>query len=91
MDEEVVDTKPFKEYAIPTEEESHYSIVHPLIVANNFEIKLSLVDMVQQIQFSRLPIENSNLHLSIFVEFCDTLNLTVFAKTLFNLYYILSH
>lgn len=35
----VVDDMHLKEYAIPTEEEMHCSIVHPSIAANNFERK----------------------------------------------------
>lgn len=44
---EHVDTKLLKDYMVPTDEEPHSSIVHPLIAANNFEIKPSLVGMVQ--------------------------------------------
>lgn len=51
---EKVDNKPLKDYVIPTDEESHYSIVHPTIGPNNFEIKPSLVGMVQHNQFSGL-------------------------------------
>ena len=46
MVELVVNTKPLKDYVIPTEEEPHFSIVHPLIVENNFELKPSLIGMV---------------------------------------------
>lgn len=41
-----VDIKPLMNYTIPTNEKPHYSIVHLPIVANNFEIKPSLVGMV---------------------------------------------
>lgn len=63
------DTKPLKDYAIPTKEEPHCSIVHPLIAANNFELKPSLIGMVQQNKFSSLPSENQNLHLSVSATF----------------------
>lgn len=63
-----VDTKPLKDYAIPTKEEPYHSIVHPSIAAHNFELKPSSVGMVQQNQFANLPSENPNLHLSIFVD-----------------------
>lgn len=73
MDESITDTKPLKNCVVPTNEESHSSIVHPPITTNNFKIKPLLVRMVQQNQFSRLPTGNLNLHLSTFIEFCDTL------------------
>lgn len=55
-----MDNKPLKDYAIPTDEESHYSIVHPTIGLNKFEIKPSLVGMVQQNQFSGLHVIGPN-------------------------------
>lgn len=45
---DLINTMPLKDYAIPTEEEPHCSIVHPPIVTNNFELKPSLISMVQQ-------------------------------------------
>lgn len=42
-------------------------------MANNFELKPSLVGIVLQDQFSGLPTENLNLHLSIFIDNCVTL------------------
>lgn len=64
----VVDLKPLNDYAVPTEEEPHCSIMHPHIGANNFEFKPSWIRMIQQDQFSELPSENPNLHLSNFVD-----------------------
>lgn len=52
---DLVDNKPLKDYAIPTEVESHCSIVHLPISANNFKLKPSLMGMVQQNQFIDLP------------------------------------
>jgi len=51
------------------------SIAHPVIDANNFELKSALVSMVQQAQFSRTPLEDPNLHLLVFLEVCDMLKL----------------
>lgn len=68
----LVDTKPLKDYSIPIEEETYCSIIHPAIMVNNFELKPSLIDMVQQNQFIGLPLENMNLHISIFVDSCIT-------------------
>lgn len=59
-----IDIKPLKDYEISTKEEPHCSIVHLLIVASNFELKPSLIGMVQQNQFASFPSENLNFHLS---------------------------
>lgn len=72
MADQVVNTKPLKDYVIPTEEEPHCSIVPPLILENNFKLKLSLIGMVQQNQFTGLPSEKPKLHLSIFIDNCGT-------------------
>ncbi|KAI5394317.1 hypothetical protein KIW84_061125 [Lathyrus oleraceus] len=72
MDDQVVDTKPLKDYVIPTEEEPHCSIVPPLILENNFKLKLSLIGTLQQNQFTGLPSEKPKLHLSIFIDNCGT-------------------
>lgn len=72
MNDLVIDTKPLKDYAIPSEEELHYSIVQPPIATNNFELKPSLIGMVQENQFFGFPYENPNLHLSVFVDNCGT-------------------
>lgn len=73
MDNLMVDTKPLKYYVVPTDDEPHSSIMHQSIVANNFELKHSLIGMIQQDKFSGLPTENLKLHLSIFVDNYGTL------------------
>jgi len=51
------------------------SITRPTIDANNFELIPALILMVQQSQFGRTPLEDPNLHLSVFLEVCDMLKL----------------
>ena len=51
------------------------SITRPNIGANNFELKLTLISIVQQSQFGGTPLEDPNLHLSVFLEVCETLKL----------------
>jgi len=51
------------------------SIAVSLVVVNNFELKLALIFMVQQSQFGGTPMEDPNLHLSIFLKVCDTLKI----------------
>jgi len=51
------------------------SIARPIVNANNFEPKPALISTVQQSQFGGTPLEDPNLHLSVFLEVCDTLKL----------------
>ncbi|MCH89637.1 putative transposable element protein [Trifolium medium] len=67
------DNRPLKDFVVPSEDEPHSSIVNPAIQANNFELKPSLLQIAQQNQFSGNPTEDPNLHLSVFVQFADTL------------------
>jgi len=48
------------------------SISRPIVEVNNFELRPALMSMVQQSQFGGSPMEDPNLHLSIFLEVCDT-------------------
>ena len=47
------------------------AIRRPHIQANNFELKTVTLQMLQNIQFHGLPSENSNTHLTNFIEVCD--------------------
>ena len=49
------------------------SIRRPPIQANNFELKSVTVQMLQNILFHGLPHENPNMHLTNFLEVCDTI------------------
>ena len=48
------------------------AIQKPPIQANNFEQKIGTLQMLQNIQFHGLPIENLNTHVTNFIEVCDT-------------------
>ncbi|XP_045802435.1 uncharacterized protein LOC123896027 [Trifolium pratense] len=65
--------RPLRDYAVPSEEEPHSSIAPPNIEARNFELKPALLQIVQQNQFSGSPTEDPNLHLSVFVQYADTI------------------
>lgn len=69
----VNDDRPLKEYNVPWNEEPHSSIVNPVIVNKNFELDPPLLSMVEYNQFCGSPTDDPNLHLSIFIKFCDTL------------------
>lgn len=45
------------------------------INANNFELKSGLLSMVQQNQFSGIPINDLNVHLTQFLEICSNVKL----------------
>ena len=45
------------------------------VVTNNFKLKPTLISMVQQSQFGGTLMEDSNLHLSVFLEVCDMIKI----------------
>ena len=49
------------------------AIRRPPIQANNFELKSVTIQMLQNILFHGLPHENPNMHLTNFLEVCDTI------------------
>ena len=49
------------------------SIRRPPIQTNNFELKSVTLQMLQNILFHGLPSENPNMHLTNFIEVCDTI------------------
>lgn len=64
-----------KDYTTHTKGETHSSIMGHVVDANNFELKPFLISMVQRNQFFGSPTDYSNLHISIFIKFCDTLKI----------------
>ena len=64
--------RPLKEFSQPSDKEPNSSILNPTIPANNFELKLSLLQLVQQNQFAGLATENPNHHLKVFIQLDDT-------------------
>ena len=64
---------PLKDYASPLQKEPHNNIAAPSIAQNDFELKPSLLQVVQQNEFPRCPTDYPNLHLSVFVQYADTI------------------
>ena len=60
------------EYAQPSIEGTASCIRKPTVHANQFELKPSYVNMIQNsVQFHGLPTEDHNLHIAYFLEICD--------------------
>ena len=60
-------------YAVPLLKGIDPNIRRPTIQANNFEIKPTIIQMIQNtIQFCGLPNEDPNAHIVNFLEICDT-------------------
>ena len=60
------------EYAQPSIEGTASCIRKLAVRANQFELKLSYVNMIQNsVQFHGLPSEDPNLHIAYFLEICD--------------------
>ncbi|KAL0289142.1 UNVERIFIED_CONTAM: hypothetical protein Sradi_7080300 [Sesamum radiatum] len=73
MDHVVVVESPMMEYSFPAANGMISSIALPTVQANNFEIKPSIIQIIQlSVQFFGLPEEDPNKHLSNFLEICDT-------------------
>ena len=49
------------------------AIRRPPIQGNNFKLKAMTLQMLQNILFHGLPSENLNMHLTNFIEVCDTI------------------
>ncbi|KAK5772496.1 hypothetical protein PVK06_048785 [Gossypium arboreum] len=61
------------DYAKPSLTGTESSIVRPTVAANTFELKPNTIQMIQQfVQFDGLQDEDPNVHLTNFLEFCDT-------------------
>ena len=63
---------PLKDYGSPSQEEPHNIIASPAIAWNDFKLKPSLLQAAQQNQFLGYPTDDPNLHLSVFVQYADT-------------------
>ena len=56
--------------------QDEYSVVRqPTIEANNFELKLALITMVQQHQYTGHPSEDPNVHMGRFLCMANTVKL----------------
>jgi len=69
----MVEEHTLKKHATPSTEVPHDIIVYPMVEGNNFEIKLAVLNLVQQNQFFGSPTEDPNLHIDTFLRLGGTL------------------
>ena len=60
-----------RDYFMLVVADNYSSIKHQAISTNNFELKPTLINMVQQNQYGGLAHEDPNIHLAIFLEIAD--------------------
>lgn len=69
-------SRALSDYAAPTFNANMSSILSPMVAANNLEIKLALIIMIQTaIQFRRHPNDDQHTHINNFLEICNTLKI----------------
>ena len=59
-----------RDYVSPNVQSNQNPIIR--VVANNFEIKPAMIQMIQNSQFSRLPHKDPIGHMTQFLEYCST-------------------
>ena len=64
-----------KDYVRPIVNDNYLGVRRQTINANNFELKLALISMVQQAQFSKSPLDDPNIHLAMFLEIYITVKM----------------
>ena len=68
----VENSRPLRDFSTPLVNGIHDSIQRPSIQANNFELKPSIIQMVQNSQFRGTALEDPNLHIASFLKRCAT-------------------
>ena len=64
-----------KDFWRPVIQDEHSIVRQPAIEANNFELKPTLITMVQQHQFTGHPSENPNKHMGRFMRMANIVKL----------------
>ena len=64
-----------EDFWMPSIQDGYFAVRRPAIEANNFELKLALITMVQQHQFTDHPSEDPNEHMGRFMRMANTVKL----------------
>ena len=73
MGDQAENPKALMDYSQPKINDIQSSIIRLAISANTFEIKSSIIQMIQNsVQFGGSPTEDPNMHIRDFIEICDT-------------------
>ena len=68
-------TDTMEDFWRPIIQEEYYVIRQPIVDANNFELKLVLITMVQQHRFTGHPTKDPNEHLGRFLRMANTVKM----------------
>jgi Retrotransposon gag protein len=66
---------PLKDFAAPKAIEIQLGYMVPNVAANNFELKLALLNMLSQHMFNSLAHEDQNQYLAMFEKLCNTVKI----------------
>ena len=67
--------KKFGEFATPNDDYLCAPITQPAVVAENYEIKPNLLNLIQQNQFGGSASEDAGMHLNTFTKLCDMMRM----------------
>jgi len=68
-------TMPLRDFVMLDPKSITSSIVRRPIEVNNFQLNPRLITLFQQEQFGGSPFENPNMHISSFLQKCDTIKM----------------
>ncbi|KAK4407896.1 hypothetical protein Sango_0370600 [Sesamum angolense] len=84
--------RPMMEYSFLTADGTISSIAKPIVQANNFEIKPTIIQIIRSsVKFSSLPDEDPNKHLANFIKICDTFKFNGVSDMMLDLEFFHSH
>jgi len=69
------DIRVLRDYAMPQSSGITSSVVSPMVEVHNFELRPTLISLVERDQFGGHPSENPNMHLRNFLTKCDIVKL----------------
>ena len=71
----VLDNRTLMDYLAPANQTVRNAISIPTIEANNFEMRVPLIQMMQSIQFGGIPGEDPHMHIRKFLQLANTIKM----------------